>query len=392
MTGWRRLAAPSIVGVVVLASANLHGAPPSGELDHASRASVTVDSGRPLWPIVREPSGNWGVVGEAVARHAGTRAVSIRSVAFSVMGRRGRPLLERVFDTPEALSDILVVYAHGVSGGFVTKPAGSVDLNPGDVGVAFLAGLVSAAPLPRSALVTMEFTDGLRRSFVVELERFSPGQHMGWPLRLDSEPWVAANTAGTPGHWVGGALLTGRVLFIAQRFAIDLVQVDAAGETHPFATSTKESYYAWGEEVLSTGWGRVVSIENDARDMEVGETLPSSQHPAGNHVVIQHGPRLFSAYAHLQRGSVTVRVGDWVERGRALGLVGNSGNTTEPHLHIHFADRWRDSGDPLVGFFSSQGVPAVFWDATVLRGNATLPLRGATPLELDVIVAPLETP
>ena len=99
-----------------------------------------------------------------------------------------------------------------------------------------------------------------------------------------------------------------------------------------------------------------------------------------------------SMVTSAERGSVTVRVGDWVERGRALGLVGNSGNTTEPHLHIHFADRWRDSGDPLVGFFSSQGVPAVFWDATVLRGNATLPLRGATPLELDVIVAPLETP
>lgn len=59
----------------------------------------------------------------------------------------------------------------------------------------------------------------------------------------------------------------------------------------------------------------------------------------GNHVTIDHGNGVHSLYAHLRRGSVRVAVGDRVSAGDVIGEVGNSGNTSEPHLHFQLMDR-----------------------------------------------------
>jgi len=131
---------------------------------------------------------------------------------------------------------------------------------------------------------------------------------------------------------------------------------------------------------------------SDRRDLEIGETPLQSEHPAGNHIVIQHGPRLFSVYAHMQQGSAIVAVGDWVQRGQVIGRVGNSGNTTQPHLHVHFTDAWPALRDPAGSYFVSQGVPALFWGVQVLRDGNVFKLNGSTPLEFDIIVSPNDAP
>ena len=69
----------------------------------------------------------------------------------------------------------------------------------------------------------------------------------------------------------------------------------------------------------------------------------------GNHVIVDIGGGRYAFYAHLQPGSPRVKVGDRVRRGQVLGLVGNSGNSTEPHLHFHLSD----GNSPL----GSEGVP-----------------------------------
>jgi murein DD-endopeptidase MepM/ murein hydrolase activator NlpD len=61
--------------------------------------------------------------------------------------------------------------------------------------------------------------------------------------------------------------------------------------------------------------------------------------PAGNHVVIKVADREYVLIAHMQAGSLTVSEGDTVEQGQEIGLVGNSGNTSEPHIHIHVQDK-----------------------------------------------------
>jgi murein DD-endopeptidase MepM/ murein hydrolase activator NlpD len=72
----------------------------------------------------------------------------------------------------------------------------------------------------------------------------------------------------------------------------------------------------------------------------------------GNHVIVNLGDSVYAFYAHLQPGSITVHVGDTVRRGQTLGLVGNSGNSTEPHLHFHLSD----ANSPLGG----EGLPYVY--------------------------------
>ncbi|WP_228991737.1 M23 family metallopeptidase [Streptomyces sp. DH8] len=81
----------------------------------------------------------------------------------------------------------------------------------------------------------------------------------------------------------------------------------------------------------------------------------------GNHVVLDLGGGVYAVYAHARRGSLRVKTGDRVRAGQEIGRVGNSGNTTEPHLHFHLMDgpdpddargapfTWRGVGVPANG-------------------------------------------
>jgi Peptidase family M23 len=352
----------------------------------ATASGPTVSTVRAMWPIVREASGAWGVIGEVVARPTGA-AVTVRSVTVVVDGLFGRPLQTETFDTPERLAEVVAVYAPDASGSLVRQPLGTLRVPRAGAAVVFVSALIDGHALPRRAVVAVGFTDGTSRTASAPLEVFAPIQRLAFPLRLNSEPWVVTNSAGTAHHWLGGTIVTNRDVFSSQRFAMDLLQIDGDFQTHPTGATTKEAYYAWGEDVVSAGHGRVVSVVADQPDLEIGEAPSPDRHPAGNHVVIQYGPTLFAIYAHLQLGSPTVQVGDWVSPKQVLGLVGNSGSSSEPHLHLHFTDRWAGSSEPIVDFYTSQGVPAMFWGGQVVRDGVTLPLRGTAPLEFDVITA-----
>ena len=122
------------------------------------------------------------------------------------------------------------------------------------------------------------------------------------------------------------------VIAADQRFAYDLL-VSKDGSTHEGEGTELEDYHCWGLEILAPAAGVVTEAVGDLPDQAIGERDP--EHPAGNHVVIDHGEGEYSVLAHLQKGSVTVEKGDRVEPGRVVGRCGNSGNTSEPHLHFH---------------------------------------------------------
>jgi murein DD-endopeptidase MepM/ murein hydrolase activator NlpD len=98
-------------------------------------------------------------------------------------------------------------------------------------------------------------------------------------------------------------------------------------------------------------------------------------------VIIDLGGGHFAFYAHFQPGSLRVKLGDRVKRGQVLGLVGNSGNSTEPHLHFHVSD----ANSPL----ATEGIPYVF-DAFELRGDdkSVSKRKGQMPGENKVIGFP----
>ena len=86
--------------------------------------------------------------------------------------------------------------------------------------------------------------------------------------------------------------------------------------------------------MLAPADGVVIEVQDDIAENTPGSSLPNV-HPGGNHVSIQTAPEEFLTLAHMQPGSITVAKGDTVTTGQLLGLAGNSGNSSEPHLHIH---------------------------------------------------------
>jgi murein DD-endopeptidase MepM/ murein hydrolase activator NlpD len=118
----------------------------------------------------------------------------------------------------------------------------------------------------------------------------------------------------------------------AQRFAHDLVMV-RDGRTHADTSRALTSYYCYGQPILAPAPGVVVTAVDSLPDQPIGSR--DTAHPGGNHVVIDHGNHEFSLLAHMQPHSLRVKVGTHVKRGQLLGLAGNSGNTSEPHLHVH---------------------------------------------------------
>lgn len=93
--------------------------------------------------------------------------------------------------------------------------------------------------------------------------------------------------------------------------------------------------------MLAVAPGTVVEAMRDLPDQPPGVAPTNLTIPeiAGNHVILDLGGGRYAMYAHLAPHSVTVHVGDRVRAGDKLGLLGNSGNTTGPHLHFQISDR-----------------------------------------------------
>jgi murein DD-endopeptidase MepM/ murein hydrolase activator NlpD len=119
------------------------------------------------------------------------------------------------------------------------------------------------------------------------------------------------------------------------------------------------SYLYFGDPIYSATKGKVVAVVDGIPETPAGgfPPNPTAQTAGGNHVVVAMGAGRYAFYAHLQPGSVMVKVGQRVQTGQVLGLLGNSGNTDAPHLHFHVMD----SPSPL----ASNGVPFRFTDFTV---------------------------
>jgi N-acyl-D-aspartate/D-glutamate deacylase len=190
-------------------------------------------------------------------------------------------------------------------------------------------------------------------------------QPVGPPLRGGS--WLAGNgPSNTSGHRRAFLLVDGAG-HIAQRFAIDWVQLGPNNATFDGDQKDNKSYYAYGEEILAVADGVVSAVKDGLPENVPGLTsraIPITLETAGgNHVIVDLGQGRYAFYAHAQPGSIKVRVGQNVRRGDVLALVGNSGNSTEPHLHFHVAD----ASSPL----GSEGIPYVL-DTFELEGSAML--------------------
>ncbi len=118
---------------------------------------------------------------------------------------------------------------------------------------------------------------------------------------------------------------------ISQQYAYDLLMV-SEGSSHRGDPKDNESYFIFGKEVIAPCAGRIVRVVNGIADNIPGELNPV-QH-AGNHVILRTDNEEYIVLAHLMLDSIVVEEGQDVQQGELLGLCGNSGNSTEPHLHL----------------------------------------------------------
>lgn len=127
----------------------------------------------------------------------------------------------------------------------------------------------------------------------------------------------------------------------SEQFAIDWIKVDGQGKAFRTDGKKSEDWLCYGTEVLAVAAGTVVETMRDLPNQPPGVAPTNLTIPeiAGNHVILDLGGGRYAMYAHLAPGSVTVQVGDRVRAGDKLGLLGNSGNTTGPHLHFQISDR-----------------------------------------------------
>jgi len=119
-------------------------------------------------------------------------------------------------------------------------------------------------------------------------------------------------------------------------YAYDFIMWQQGG-TCAEPCEANEDYWIFGQPLYAPAAGTVAEAEDGNPDMPPGEKDPPALE--GNHVTIEVAPGEYLLMAHMQNGSVLVATGDTVERGQHIGNVGNSGNTTESHLHIHLQDQ-----------------------------------------------------
>jgi hypothetical protein len=162
-----------------------------------------------------------------------------------------------------------------------------------------------------------------------------------------------------------------------QRFAFDFLGIDEEGKTRKGEAQVNEDYFAFGREVLAPADGNITDVINGVRDNVPGSMNPYSA--LGNAVIIQHRENEVSVLAHLKLGSITVKVGDKVKKGQIIGLCGNSGNSSEPHLHYHLQNT------PVIQ--DGTGIKCYFEKVIVIDGGDKKVKMNYSPIKGDIILA-----
>lgn len=188
---------------------------------------------------------------------------------------------------------------------------------------------------------------------------------------LHGSGWITFSGVGNPPSLHRSVRLAVDGLHYAkpETFAIDWIQM-VDGRVFEGDGARNEQWHCYGAEVTSATAGTVVAVRNGMPDQTPNMPPKNVLRPAdcgGNHVVVQMDDGVHAFYGHLIVDSITVKIGDTVAVGQLLGLLGNTGNSTAPHLHFGLLD----GPNPL----ANNSLPMVF-DSYTLLGDLDEGSRG----------------
>lgn len=180
------------------------------------------------------------------------------------------------------------------------------------------------------------------------------------------EAWAAGDPIVTEGLGLPLACAIGKTCWVA-----NYLDLDATDGVQDFRCRSRSynghdgvdfairdlAVMARGVPVVASAPGVVRNARDGMPDVPVTDEASRKRiagRECGNGVILDHGGTWRTQYCHLRRGSVTVRAGQKVQRGAALGLVGLSGLTEFPHLHLTV---WRNKQvvDPFTGLLMTAG-------------------------------------
>lgn len=346
-SGWTAGAAV-LLAVAALVVASAYGAGPgsSNEPTVSTGEIVALEA-----QVARTPEpvlgtdGRWHAVYEVYLLNSAPVPQALTLIEV-IDARNDRALLR--FDTPEAIRAVTTTST--------TAGDGVDELPPNAGGVVFVdlsAKRRGALPkqiehrfVSRIEDVELSFTGAATNVSARPAVRISP------PLVGDG--YMNENGCCGRSDHTRAVLTIDGTRWLAQRFAIDWIRLDDQDRPYVGDFRVNENWIVYGDPIVSASGGRVLETLN---------TLPENTPPTpasnltsftalGNHVIVDMGNGRYALYAHMQPGSVAVRVGQRVRPGQLLGRVGNTGSSTAPHLHFHVTD-----GPAAIG---SNGAPWVF--------------------------------
>ena len=157
---------------------------------------------------------------------------------------------------------------------------------------------------------------------------------------LEGAGYISADSCCDATRHTRAALPVNGRVWVAQRYAVDWEQMDAHGRIYAGTQQDPKSYTIFGKPVLAVADATVVGLTDGLPEQTPGKfpSIISLDEADGNSVILDLGEHRYAMYAHMQPGSIRVRLHDRVKRGQVIGLVGNSGNSVAPHLHFQVMD------------------------------------------------------
>jgi peptidase M23-like protein len=195
-------------------------------------------------------------------------------------------------------------------------------------------------------LVDVDYKAGAKETSSKTMTRLSRMEGFSGRLPFDGTWYVVAEHGYLDPH----------KRFLSEAFAYDFLQIGANGKSFQRDGKANADYYAYGKKVLAAKDGTVLYIRSDVAENMPGENV-NNDIPGGNVVIIDHGNGQYGYYAHLRPSTIVVKTGAHVKAGDPIAEVGNSGDSTEPHLHFHVMNKADVS--------EADGIPAGFenWKA-----------------------------
>lgn len=339
---------------------------------------------------VRGTDGRWHVEYDLVLTNIFTADVTLESV--EVLDERGQRLLRL---DGEALAAVTTTFV-------ITTPTTTV---PPSGAVQTLVDVV--LPADRTE-IPARLTHRVRYTFppdapfhqaigshqiegpVLEVERRDP---IVLAPPLSGAGWIALDACCDPSPHRSLVLAANGRLVTPEVFAIDWIQ-ERDGRLFQGDGSQNLQWFGYGASILAAAEGTVETAVDGIPEVlpratvADNPTLTDARSFAGNHVVIRMRPGVLALYAHMMPGSVRVKVGDRVQTGEELGLLGNSGNTQAPHLHFGLIDgRGVLSSDSLpfvLDRFTFQGIAEVAETGEVSITGSPRAVRETYPLSNSV--------